>query len=178
MNKEFRELLDLEKPQIILNGDVNRAMYNYVGEALILLHIKKCPPVDIILDTGGGETIPGLDIYDLVRLYPGPTKGIVFNRAASMGAVILQACKERCCARHAIILIHHVSKSSVSLDEIEHHTKLKKLKEQLRRPQKRLYTILCDRTGKSEKEIARVCRLDKEMDSEEAKTFGLIDEIL
>jgi len=117
-------------------------------------------------------------MYDLIRLYPGETTGMVYGRAASMAAIVLQACKKRHAARHAEILIHHVSRQSVSLDTLKDKEKLDKLVADLEARQKRLYQILCEKTKKSEGEIAAECAKDAFMPAEVAKDFGLLDEVL
>ena len=95
-----------------------------------------------------------------------------------MGTIVLQACDERVCLEHAVVLIHHVKNDQlISLDMLESRDKRAKLLKSMRADQKALYDILAKRTGKSVAEIRRVCRKDVDMIAEDALKFGLIDRI-
>lgn len=170
--------LKLAQPILVLSGEVEPPMFQKVAEAFQFLISRGSPDLEIIINSGGGSTSVGLDIFDTIRLYRGKVTGKVISRAASMAAIILQACTVRQCARHAEILIHHVSRRNVSLDVMKSRAKMKKVVSEVEKPQQRLYNILVGRTKRSKSEIVRACRLDKYMASEQAKEFGLIDEII
>jgi ATP-dependent Clp protease, protease subunit len=172
------DLLNLKEPEILIVDEIGRNEYVYVAKALKFLTARDSPDVKIIIDSNGGETVPGLDIYDAIRLYKGKKNGVVLSRAFSMGAIILQACDKRSCARHAGVLIHHISKKNINLDELQDEQKREKIINDMLKNQKRLYDILVARTGKEESVIKEVCAKDKEMSSEEALGFGLVDEII
>ncbi|MBP9669428.1 MAG: ATP-dependent Clp protease proteolytic subunit [Candidatus Pacebacteria bacterium] len=171
-------LLALPTPTIVIDDDITRKVFEQVAGCMLHLIGKKSPPIKIIINSPGGEVDSGLDIYDLLRLYEGEKTGIVIDRAASMGAVILQACNVRACARHASILIHHVSRSNITLDQLRNPRKLKEVRDSMEKSQAKLYAILTDRTGQSVSRIRTVCALDKHMSAREALKFGLIDKIV
>jgi ATP-dependent protease ClpP protease subunit len=150
----------------------------YIENSIAYLRTRNNPPLQIVIDSGGGSVAAGLDIYDLIRLYPGETFGIVYSRASSMATIVLQACTKRQCARHAEILIHHVSRKSVSLDSLKNPAKLSEIIQDMEKDQSRLYKILCDKTEKSEADIASECEKDTPMSAEDALEFRLIDEII
>jgi ATP-dependent Clp endopeptidase proteolytic subunit ClpP len=176
--KIFEELIQMENPQLIIEGEITRETHNRIARALAFLQTKKSPPLRILIDSGGGSVNAGLDIYDLIRLYEGKTTGTVVCQAASMAAVILQACDHRICALHASILIHHVATKNVNLDTLKDQKKLTLLISDMEEDQRRLYHILCLRTGKKQALIARECKKDNYMSSERALELGLIDEII
>ena len=177
-NKAKHDLLDIPSPELIISGSVNPAMYEFVVAALAHLRCRGSPDLKVIIDSTGGDVSWGLDIYDQLRLYRGKKRGEVMCRAASMAAIILQACDVRACARHATVLIHHISLTSVSLDELIDDAKLKKLLEKRLRDQDRLNVILSERSGKTIEELRVRCLEDRYVTSEEALEFGLIDEII
>ena len=165
---------------ILITAGVNEQLFDNIERILAELIILGSPDVVLYINTAGGDVSDGLDIYDLIKMYPGETTGIVFRQAASMGAIILQACTRRLAARHSDILIHHISRNRVSLDVFEDTSgvKMRELHESLKKRQQYLYDILVERTGKSLDEIVAACKKDTPMTAEEAKSFGLVDQIL
>ncbi len=183
MNEKMKEetyvgLLKLPQPVIPIYEDVEPALYRRIRDSLLFLETRENPKIKIKIDTRGGSVGAGLDIYDLLMSYPGGIEGIVTNSADSMGAIILQACKKRACARHASILIHHISRDRISLDDLTSKRRRDKVTRRMNDLQVRLYRILATRTGKSIAEIRRVCRKDESTNAEDALAFGLIDEIV
>lgn len=174
----FEMAIRAEKPVLYVAGDVERDMYSRVATALAFLTAKGSPDLEIVIDSNGGSVAAGLDIYDIIRLYKGKTVGTVISKAASMGAIILQACSVRKCALHAEILIHHISRKSVSLDTLKNHEDHQKLVKEMEVDQQRQYNILVKKTGQTEEKIIETCKLDKFMSAEEAKAFGLVDEVI
>ena len=175
LNKPQLNLID--KRIIDIGGEIDSDMALYVREALLRLRGEGSPDVTIMITSAGGNVGIGLDIYDFLRLYPGKKTGVVNAYARSMAAVVLQACDNRQCSVHAHILIHN-SHDDVNLDTLRDWRKLKKRKGEMEKKQSRIYAILAKRTGRSITEIRKVCQRDHEMTAEEAKAFGLIDQIV
>jgi len=171
-------MLRTDVPIIDIVGEVNKDMYRYVRTAIRYLLSRGSPEIRVLISSPGGLVDAGLDIYDELRLYPGRKTATVNDNAASMGALILQACDLRQCARHSHILIHHISTGNVTLDTLRSKKKLKNMVDSMEADQKRLYDILATRTGKSVKKISSACKKDEYMTAKEALGFGLIDEIV
>lgn len=166
-----------------INGSVDGKMVLYVREALTILATMGSPPIEVRICSSGGGADAGLDIYDLLRLYKGKKTGIVFCYARSMAAIILQACDQRHCARHAVVLIHHVNVSEgnvkyLNLDFLNSKKKINELIKDMKRWQLRLYRILEECSGKPRKLIRQICSKDEDMSAEEARRLGLIDKII
>lgn len=168
----------LEKNQLLFAGEVDRKMFEYAHEAILLLVAKGSPDITISITTNGGSVDFGLDVYDLLRLYTGKKTVTVYSIAASMGAIIIQACERRIVARHASILIHYVSRRNTSLSQLKDPDELKKIIDDLQQSQDRLETILTDKTGQPVDVIQAECKKDRRMTAEEALAFGLVDEII
>lgn len=178
MDEAKAALLKAPVPVIDIVGEVNSKMFSYVRGAIMYLRSRGNPEVHVTITSPGGDVDAGLDIYDLFRLYEGKKIMTVHDKAASMGAMILQAGDVRQCALHAHVLIHHISRGNVTLDLLRSKKKLAEMIQSMEQSQRRLYAILSDRTGKTVPEIRRECAKDQFMDAEEARHFGLIDEIV
>lgn len=176
MEKNFAALL--EKNQLLFVGEVDRKMFEYAQEAILLLVAKGSPDVEISINSGGGSVDYGLDIYDLLRLYKGRKTITVHSIAASMGAIIIQACEVRKIARHSKVLIHYVSTRNISLSQLKDPNKLEEIIKDLEASQNRLEAILMKRTGQTLELIQNECKKDRRMTAEEALAFGLVCEIV
>jgi ATP-dependent Clp protease protease subunit len=171
-------LLRLPVPVIPIYENFDRNLYGRIRDSLLFLATRGNPRVMLQIDSRGGDVNAGLDIYDLLMLYPGGCDGLVICSADSTGAVVLQACRKRLCARHAGVLIHHISRRSVALDDIVSDSGVKKTRASMKATQERLYTILSGRTGRTVAEIRKACLKNETMRAEEALAFGLVDEII
>ncbi len=179
LSKEDQEAC-FKKRVLPIVGRVGEDMYESVRSLIADYLLNNCPDITVIIESGGGDVGFGLDIYDLVENYPGKTTGIVFSRAHSMAAVILQGCDVRMCARHGNVMIHHISQNQVSLDVLEDSTgkKLKKLHQTMKNRQQFIYDILTERTEKTLEVIRDACVKEERLVARDAKEFGLIDSIL
>jgi len=95
--------------------------------------------------------------------------------AASMSAVLLAAGAKgkRSCLKHSRVMIHQPSGGMQGqLSDMEISYKL------IKEMQEELYTIISKHTGKPYKKIAADCDRDNWMKALEAKTYGLVDEVL
>jgi ATP-dependent Clp protease protease subunit len=171
------QLLNAETPVIPIYEDIDWACYSRVRDSLTILAARQSPRIKLLIDSAGGGVAAGLSIYDALMSYSGGIDGFVIGRANSMAAILLQACKNRSCARHGSVLIHHVISENVSLDDLTSAARLQRLRRGAQEDQQRLYRILSSRTQKPVSEIRKTCRKDYAMTSEEALAFGLIDEI-
>lgn len=176
-SKIKEDLVNLKEPLIVVGGEITKNLYRETLEKLLYLTSKNSPSVTIVINSSGGEVSSGFAIYDAIRLYQGATTALVMNQASSMAAVVLQACHNRYCAKHANILIHYC-RSLVALDELTSKKVLKEKIASLTKSQKMVDDILALRTGQSVSKIREVCRLNKSMTAEEALDFGLIDKIV
>jgi len=167
----------LNKGIILLKGDVNGAMVGHLYQSLAVLEGQGSPDIEIRIFSGGGSVAAGLDIYDAIRRYAGKKIGVVYAYARSMGAIVLQACDERVCLPHARVLIHHINRQSVSLDDLDDAERLEVLRTEMWENQNAIYAILIHRTNKTKKEISEACKKDRDMTAQEALSFGLIDRI-
>jgi ATP-dependent protease ClpP protease subunit len=173
----LKRLLEVNKPEIVLRGEVDGDMEDYVFWALSVLRSRNSPDLIITIDSGGGSSDRGHDIYDLIKNYEGKTEGKAFSRVHSAASFILQACTVRKMALHAKMIIHNPSRQSVSLDELSSSKKLQKLRADLRSYQQKLVGAYVHRSRRTEKEIIAQLAKDEPLTAAEALRMGLIDEI-
>jgi ATP-dependent Clp protease protease subunit len=131
--------------------------------------------IQIYLNTPGGSVYAGLGIYDTMQYIQPDVATICTGMAASMGAVLLCAGEKgkRTALTHSRVLIHQpMGGAQGQASDIEITAReISKLK-------KELYEILSKHTGQTYKKIWKDSDRDYWMTAEEAKDYGMIDEIL
>ncbi len=165
----------LEDRIIFLSDEVNDQTANLVIAQLIYLEGKN-PDKDIFLyiNSPGGSVTAGIAIYDTINYIKCDVCTICVGLAASMGALLLSSGTKgkRYALPNSEIMIHQPlggAKGQASDIEIQAN-QMKKTKALLNR-------ILSENTGKSIKEIEKDTDRDNYMTAEEAKKYGLIDNI-
>ena len=131
--------------------------------------------INFYINSPGGLVTAGLGIYDTMQYVSPDVATICTGMAASMGAVLLSGGTKgkRSALKHSRIMIHQPS-GGMQGQASDMEITLKQMQE-LR---KDLYNILAHHTGKTYKEIEKDSDRDKWMRSEEAKEYGIIDEVL
>lgn len=176
-HEEVRKRL-LDRNIIFIDDEINGKMASYVCQCTTNLFSRGCPPITVIITSNGGDVTVGLDIYDILSIYPAPIEGVVVGYARSMATVILQACSKRCSCEHARIMIHHISQRQISLDVIRRPKRTRSLCLDMEVTQNLLYNILSKRTGQPVNRVRTVCKQNKDMTAKQALEFGLIDVIV
>ena len=160
---------------IAIEGEITNDKVKEFGKEIAKLKDEGCPDIIVLISSKGGEVESGFDIYDLLRLYPGKKTGIVWRYAKSMASFILQACDERYVTPHSRILIHHISRTHVSLDILRNPKRIKEVVTDLERLQSMMYKVYASRTGKTVGQIRQACTKEEDLYPVQAKEFGLID---
>ncbi|MCU0348782.1 MAG: ATP-dependent Clp protease proteolytic subunit [Saprospiraceae bacterium] len=161
---------------IFLGVGINDYVANVVQAQLLFLDsTDNKRDVQMYVNSPGGSVTAGLGIYDTMQ-YISPDIGtICTGLAASMGAVLLAAgtSGKRTCLKHARVMIHQpLGGMQGQVTEMEITYRL------IKAMQKDLYEILATHTGQEYDTIAKDCERDNWMTATEAKTYGLIDEVL
>ncbi len=161
---------------IFLGMQVEENIANIITAQLLFLEsVDSKKDILLYVNSPGGSVYAGLGMYDTMQ-YVGPDVAtICTGMAASMAAVLLAggAEKKRSALPHARIMIHQPS-GGMQGQSRDMEITLKQMQE-LR---KDLYEILSKHSGKTYKEIEKDSDRDYWMRAEDAKTYGLIDEVL
>ena len=161
---------------IFMGVPVNDYVANVIQAQLLFL--ESTDPkrdVQMFINSPGGSVIAGLGIYDTMQ-YVAPDIGtICTGLAASMGAVLLSAGSKgkRTALPHARVMIHQPSggmQGQFSDMEISYQL--------IKSMRKELYDILANHTGQSYEKVEDDCDRDNWMTANEAKEYGLVDEVL
>jgi len=143
-----------------------------------LLYLESVDPkkdVQIYLNTPGGSVYAGLGIYDTMQYISPDVSTICTGMAASMGAVLLAAGTKgkRTALKHSRILIHQpMGGAEGQASDIEITAR------EIQKIKKELYEIIALHSGQDYKKIWEDSDRDFWMTSEEAKEYGMIDEVL
>ncbi|WP_029008555.1 ATP-dependent Clp endopeptidase proteolytic subunit ClpP [Azospirillum halopraeferens] len=166
----------LKERIIFLIGGVNDAVASLICAQLLFLESEN-PNKDISLyiNSPGGYVSAGLAIYDTMQYIRPQVSTVCIGQAASMGALLLAAGAEgkRFSLPNSRIMIHQPSGGAQGqAADIEIQAReILKLRD-------RLNQIFVRHTGRSLEEIEANMERDTFMSPEEAKTFGLIDEVV
>ena len=161
---------------IFMGMGVDDNVANIVVAQLLFLESAD-PRKDILMyiNSPGGSVYAGLGIYDTMQYVRPDVATVCTSLAASMGAVLLAggAAGKRSALPHARIMIHQPSGGAQgqSVDIEITAREIVKLRDEL-------YHILAMHTGKTKEQIEKDSDRDNWFRSEEAKEYGLIDEVL
>ena len=168
----------LSKNVLIVFGRVTEDTFLYLHEAIFghFLLMEKIPDLTLFITTRGGGY--SLQIWDLLRSYPGEITGVVVVYARSAGAMILQACDKRLATPNSDILIHNGIAGDVPYDIIMDDTKLQLHIKNAREEAERRYWIFSERSRKTVAAVKSLCAEDRTMSVKEALEFGLLDGVI
>ena len=161
---------------IMLSEEVNDTTASLIVAQLLYLEAQD-PDKDIqfYINSPGGSVTAGLAIYDTMQYIKPDVSPICVGLAASMGAFLLSsgAKGKRIALPNAEIMIHQPSGGSQG-----QCTDIQIQAEQILKIKKRLNKILAENAGKSVETIEADCERDHFMTAEEAKEYGLIDQVI
>ncbi len=161
---------------IFLGTPVDDMVANVIVAQFLFVQMTD-PKKDIhfYINSPGGSVTAGLAIYDTMQWLTCDVNTYCVGQAASMGAVLLAGGTKgkRFALPNANIMIHQVlGGAEGQASDVEIRVKfMLKLKE-------RLNTILAKHTGQPYDVVERACDRDNFMSSEEARQFGLVDEVV
>ena len=161
---------------MFISGEVNDDMANAVCAQMLFLQSQDAKKeISVYVNSPGGSVTAGLAIYDTMQFVKCPVATYCLGQAASMGAVLLAAGTKgrRFSLPHARIMIHQPwggAEGKASDIEITAREILR-LKEVLNE-------ILAKHSGKALGDVVRDTDRDHFMSAEEAKAWGLVDEVL
>lgn len=166
----------LKERIIFLNGEINENLSSLIVAQLIFLEADNAEKdIQIYINSPGGSVTAGLAIYDTMNYVRCDVSTICVGLAASMGAFLLAAGEKgkRFSLPNSEIMIHQpLGGAQGQSTDVEIYAK------RLIKTREKLNLILSERTGQPLETIAKDTDRDNFMDPDEAKAYGLIDEII
>lgn len=158
---------------IFLGTEINADIANIIQAQLLYLSFESNDPISLYLNTPGGEISSGLGIYDTMQIIPAPVNTICTGMAASMGAILLSAGKERSILPHSKVMIHQPwggamgSASDILIEARE-----------IEKSRDELCKILSEHTKQKYDKVLKDIDRDYWMNAEEALEYHIVDKIL
>ncbi len=156
-------------------GDITRESTDDFVKAMLYMQ-RSSEPIDIIINSTGGEVNQGLVIYDLIQSSKAPINMYCAGYAYSMAALILASGWKgrRCILPHSRVMIHEpliaggVGGSATSISRIS---------DSILETRELVNGILAEHTGKTIEEINAATTFDNMMNAKQAVEFGICDKI-
>jgi ATP-dependent Clp protease protease subunit len=166
----------LKERVVFVVGPVEDHMANLIVAQLLFLESEN-PDKDIHLyiNSPGGSVTAGMSIYDTMQFIKPDVSTICLGQACSMGAFLLNAGAKgkRFCLPNSRVMIHQPSGGAQgqASDIHIHAQEILKIRE-------RLNQLMADHSGKPLEQIEKDTERDNFMSADEAKAYGLVDEVL
>ncbi|XP_058090290.1 uncharacterized protein LOC131236835 [Magnolia sinica] len=166
----------LKERIVCINGPIADDTASVVVAQLLFLESENpSKPINMYINSPGGVVTAGLAIYDTMQYIRSPVSTLCIGQAASMGSLLLTAGApgERRALPNARVMIHQPSGgASGQASDIAIHAK------EILKVRERLNLIYAKHTGQKIERIEQCMERDMFMSPDEAKEFGLVDEVI
>lgn len=166
----------LKERIIFVSGPIHDDMAIVIVAQLLFLEAENPKKeISMYINSPGGVVSSGLSIYDTMQFVRPPVSTVVIGQAASMGAILAAGGKKgmRFSLPNSNLMVHQPSGGyqGQATDILIHAEHTKNLK-------RRLNQILVSHTGQTIEAVEEALERDNFMDAEQAKDWGLVDEIV
>ena len=165
----------LKTRQILLTGEIDKALSEKIIRQLLILESASSKPVYLFIDSPGGDADAGYGIFDMIRFINAPVYTIGMGLVASAAALVLLASpkEHRMALPNSHFLIHQpLSGIKGVATEIEIHAK------ELEKMRERINKLIAEETGKPLAQVAKDTDRDCWLNAEEALDYGLVSKII
>ncbi len=166
----------LENRIVFMIGEINYRMATEVIMKLLYLdNLKRGVEISLYINSPGGSVDDTMAIYDTMRFIGSPVATYCIGRAQSGAAIILAAGSEgrRHALPHAKVMLHQPWGGVTGQAE-----DIRIQAEEIGKAKKVIIELLAKHTGLSPEKIAEETERDKYMTAQQAKEYGLIDDVL
>ncbi|MDY3898626.1 MAG: ATP-dependent Clp protease proteolytic subunit [Bacilli bacterium] len=166
----------LEDRIILVFGEVTDALSaSVIAQILYLTSKDKDKDIYLYINSPGGSVSAGLAIYDTINYIPSPVMTIGMGMCASMGAFLLSSGTrgKRFALPNTKIMIHQPAGGAKG-----QATDIMIVAEEILKTKKKLNEILSKNTNQPLSKIIKDAERDYYMSADEAKAYGLIDEVI
>ena len=166
----------LKERVIFLSGEVEDRMANLIVAQLLFLESEDPKKdINIYINSPGGSVTAGMAIYDTMQFIKPDVRTLCIGQACSMGAFLLAggAAGKRAALPNARVMIHHpLGGFRGQASDIQNHA------QEILKIKQTLNERLAFHTGQSIERIEKDTDRDNFMSAEEAKAYGLVDDVL
>lgn len=165
----------LKTRQILLSGEVNKALAEKIIRQLLILESDSEEPIYIFIDSPGGDVDAGYAIFDMIRFVKAPVYCIGMGLVASAGALILLAADKsrRLGLPNSHYLIHQpLSGIKGVATDIEIHAR------EIEKTRAKINALIAEETGKKLAQVEKDTDRDYWMSATEALDYGLISKVI
>ena len=166
----------LKERIIMLQGPVHDEMAGLVTAQLLFLEAEDPErAISLYINSPGGSVTAGLAIYDTMQYIRAPVGTLCLGQAASMGSLLLAAGEPgmRRCLPNAQVMLHQPSGGAQG-----QAADIAIVAKEILKTREKLNKIYVSHTGKDVEAIERVMDRDTYFTAEEAKEFGVVDEVV
>jgi len=160
---------------LFISNVITKDLADRFMKQLLILSRESDEPIDIFIDSPGGDADVGFGLYDMIRFIPNRVRTVSVGLTASAGTIILLGAKkgDRYSLPNSRILIHQPSSGirGTATDISIQAKEIRKLKE-------RGNQLIAQETGMPLETVVKDTERDFWMSPEEAKKYGLIDHIV
>ncbi|MCC8046358.1 MAG: ATP-dependent Clp protease proteolytic subunit [Clostridiales bacterium] len=163
--------------KIFIEGDITRESASEFEKKVLFLNSEDTEkPIDVLINSPGGEINAGMLIYDVIQSSKAPIRIYCTGQAYSMAAVLLA------CGNHGRYILPH-SETMIHEPLLGNRvggnsSSIKSISDSLLESKRKMNRILAKHTGRSEEEVERATSYDHYLTPEESVEFGLCDEII
>ncbi len=167
----------LAERKVFIEGEINHEKAcEFVKEILLLCKEDSSKPIDVLINSPGGEINSGLLMYDCIQSCKAPIRMYCMGTSYSMAAVLF-ACGNhgRYILPHGELMLHEPLLGSRVGGNA---SSIRSISDSLMETRRKMNQLLAKHTGKTEKEIEEATGYDHYFSAEESVAFGLADEVV
>ena len=162
---------------ILIEGEIDaEKACEFVKEVMLLNGEDSQSPIDVLINSPGGEINSGMLMYDVIQASKAPIRMFCIGRAYSMGAVLFA------CGNHGRYMLPHgelmIHEPLLGNRVGGNSSSIKSISDSLLETKRKMNQILAKHTGKSEEEVEKATGFDHYFSPEESVEFGLCDQIV
>lgn len=163
--------------KIFIEGEIDaEKACEFVKEVMLLNGEDSQSPIDVLINSPGGEINSGMLMYDVIQASKAPIRMFCIGRAYSMGAVLFA------CGNHGRYMLPHgelmIHEPLLGNRVGGNSSSIKSISDSLLETKRKMNQILAKHTGKSEEEVEKATGFDHCFSPEESVEFGLCDQIV
>ena len=163
--------------KIFIEGEIDaEKACEFVKEVMLLNGEDSQSPIDVLINSPGGEINSGMLMYDVIQASKAPIRMFCIGRAYSMGAVLFA------CGNHGRYMLPHgelmIHEPLLGNRVGGNSSSIKSISDSLLETKRKMNQILAKHTGKSEEDVEKAMGFDHYFSPEESVEFGLCDQIV